>query len=175
MTSQAMIAALAALAAAGCAPLSASAPVRPAVAPPAADLAAIDSTIDRVYAVISGPIGQPRDWEAMRTLFVPGAQMSAIGPKGIRSFTLDEYIKSSGPILVQHGFTEQELARRVEVYGNIAHAWSSYAGTTADNSLSVRGINSIQLARDPRGRWLVQSIFWQPETPAIPLPADMER
>lgn len=146
---------------------------RPAAS--AADLAGIDAAIRGVYAVISGPAGQERDWAAMRGQFTPGARLSAIGPRGLSGGTLDKYIAQSGPLLTRSGFTETELSRRVEVYGNLAHAWSSYRGVSQDGSIDIRGINSIQLVRQPDGRWLIDSILWQPETPSLPLPADMER
>jgi hypothetical protein len=71
------------------------------------------------------------------------------------------------------GFTEKELTRRIEIYGNVAQVWSSYAGTSTDGSVNVRGINSFQLARQPDGRWLVHSILWQAEPLPAP-PRDME-
>ncbi len=137
-----------------------------------ADKAAIGTALDDVYAVISGPPGQPRDWARMRTLFTPEARLTAIGATGAKGGTVEEYIAKSGPTLTRIGFTERELARRVEVYGDLAHAWSSYEGTGDGGKLRVRGINSIQLVRQS-GRWLVQSIFWQAESPSRPLPADM--
>ena len=143
----------------------------------AADLAGIDRAITDVYAVISGPAGQARDFARMRTLFTPDARLSAITPNGLSGGTVDDYIKRSGATLVASGFTESELDRRVEIYGNLAHAWSSYRGTFtgADGSPEeVRGINSFQLVRQGDGRWLVQSILWQAETPQAPLPEDMD-
>ena len=157
----------------GAAPAAAQA----ATVSPAAEASAeaeIAGVLRDVYAVISGPKGQARDWARMRTMFTPDARLTAIGPKGPSGGTLDDYIARSGPLLIESGFTEDELARRVEIYGNLAHAWSSYEGTGNDGKLKVRGINSIQLVRRD-GRWLVQSILWQPETPAFPLPADMRR
>ncbi|GMM92070.1 hypothetical protein [Qipengyuania sp. MTN3-11] len=140
------------------------------------DLAAIDAAIDGVYAVISGPVGQQRDFARMRSLFMPDARLSSMTASGIRGGTLEDYIARSGPGLVSSGFTERELDRRVEIYGDIAHAWSSYEGsfTQGDGTRgTVRGINSFQLARQD-GRWLVQSIFWQAESPEFPLPQDMD-
>ena len=148
-----------------------AAPAARAVAPK--DAAAIAAALDRVYAVISGPPGQMRDWARMRTLFTPDARLTAITAKGLMGGTVDEYITKSGPYLIKVGFIERELARRVEVYGDLAHAWSSYEGSGDGGKLKVRGINSFQLVRQ-NGKWLVQSIFWQAESPALPLPADMK-
>ena len=143
-------------------------------APPAnkADLAAIDQAIHAVYDVISGPPGQKRDFDKMRSLFAPGATLKAIGPKGLRGGSLEDYITRNAAILEKEGFTERELGRRVEVWGGLATAWSAYDGKTANGSFHERGINSFQLVKID-GKWLVASILWQEETPESPLPKDM--
>ena len=148
------------------------------VAPAASDLSAINAALDRVYAVISGPAGQPRDFVRMKTLFTPDARLTAIGSRGLSGGTVDDYIARSGMFLVSSGFTEKALVNRMEVYGDLAHAWSSYEGffTNPDGTAGkVRGINSFQLMRQTDGRWLVQSIFWQAEAPDRTLPADMDK
>lgn len=141
-----------------------------------ADVAAVEAALDAVYAVISGPVGQPRDFERMKTLFTPDARLTAITAKGLSGGTVDDYVSRSGTFLVEQGFTETALTNRVEIYGDLAQAWSSYEGhfTRPDGVPGeVRGINSFQLVRQPDGRWLVQSILWQAATPDNPLPADM--
>ncbi|MEO7276940.1 MAG: nuclear transport factor 2 family protein [Sphingomicrobium sp.] len=139
------------------------------------DTAGIDQAITGVYSVISGPPGQKRDFEKMRSMFAPGALLRVITPnRGVRGGDLEAYIKASGPILEKEGFTERELGRRTEVYGNLATVWSSYDGRTASGSFHERGINSFQLVKVD-GKWLVASILWQEEgTPVqFPLPQDM--
>jgi hypothetical protein len=137
-----------------------------------ADLAAIDQAIRGVYEVISGPPGQKRDFDRMRTMFAPGATMKAIGPKGLRGGSVEDYITRNSAILAKEGFTERELGRRVELWGGLATAWSAYDGRTANGSFHERGINSFQLVKVD-GKWLVASILWQEETPAVPLPRDL--
>jgi ketosteroid isomerase-like protein len=151
-------------------------PAAPAQAPASADVAAIEAALDAVYAAISGPVGQPRDFARMRTLFTPDARLTAITPEGLRGGTLDDYVARSGAFLVSQGFSERGLVNRIEVYGDLAQAWSSFVGsfTKPDGTPGeVRGINSVQLVRQPDGCWLVQSILWQAATPGNPLPADM--
>ena len=137
-----------------------------------ADLAGIDRVVRGVYEVISGPPGQKRDFDKMRAMFAPNATMKAIGPKGVRGGTVEDYIARNSAILEKEGFTERELGRRVEIWGNLATAWSSYDGRTANGSFHERGINSFQLVKVD-GKWLVASILWQEEKPEFPLPADM--
>jgi len=138
----------------------------------AADLAGIDRAITGVYQVISGPPGQKRDFDQMRLLFAPNATLKAIGPKGLRGGSLEDYISRNAAILEKEGFTERELGRRVEVWGGLATAWSVYDGRTANGSFHERGINSFQLVKLD-GKWVVASILWQEETTDNPLPVNL--
>ena len=140
--------------------------------PQAADLRSIDQTIRAVYAVISGPPGQKRDFDRMRSLFAPGATLKMIGPRGLRGGSLEDYISRNAAILEKEGFTERELGRRVELWGGLATVWSAYDGRTADGSFHERGINSFQLVKVD-GRWVVASILWHEETAQNPLPRNL--
>lgn len=147
--------------------------------PPAAnpsDVASIDSIIAAVYDVISGPGGKKRDWNRMRSLFIPGARLIPTGPRqaggfGSRVLTVEDYIERSSPLLEGEGFFEREIARRTETYGQIAHVFSTYEARhkTEDPKPFARGINSFQLMNDGQ-RWWVVTIFWQGETEKAPLP-----
>jgi hypothetical protein len=137
------------------------------------DIAGIDQAIRSVYEVISGPPGQKRDFDRMRTLFAPGATMRAIGRKGIGGGSVEDYISKDREILEREGFTERELGRRLEIWGNLATAWSSFDGRTANGSYHERGVNSFELVKIG-GRWLIASILWQNETSEFPLPSDLE-
>jgi sugar lactone lactonase YvrE/ketosteroid isomerase-like protein len=146
-------------------------------APPAAEAATrqIQSTIDTVYAAISGPAGAPRDWEAFRRVFSEDARLFAITGEGLRGGSVEDYIAASSDALVAYGFSETELVNRIEVYGKLAQAWSSYEGHFVRDGKpgAVRGINSFQLRQHGDGSWRVHSLLWQQETPEFPLPGDM--
>jgi hypothetical protein len=125
--------------------------------------------------VISGPVGQARDWNRFRSLFVPTARMMPLVPRreggvGLRIGTASDYIASSGPLLVEKGFTERELARRTERFGHLAHVFSTYEGRLEADGHAMRGINSIQLMHDG-SRWWVVSLMWEAESEALKLPA----
>lgn len=140
------------------------------------DVASIDAIIKALYDVISGPRGQKRDWARLRSLFLPGARLIPTaarpnGESGPRVMDVEGYIAGAGPYLEEHGFFEREIARRVESFGNIAHALSTYDSRhrAEDPEPFSRGINSIQLFND-EARWWVVTIFWDAETPANPIP-----
>ena len=54
----------------------------------------------------------------------------------------------------------------------MTHVFSTYESRRAatDEAPFARGINSIQLFDDGT-RWWIISVYWQGETPTIPLPA----
>lgn len=152
-----------------------AAPSAPAARP--TDVASEDAILAALYDVISGPAGQKRDWDRMRSLFLPGGRLVGTGPRaaggfGSRVMTVDDYVATSGPYLEKEGFFEREIARRTERFGPITHVWSTYEARhkTSDPTPFMRGINSIQLFNDGT-RWWVVTVFWAPETPATPLPA----
>jgi hypothetical protein len=132
-----------------------------------------------VYESISGPAGQKRDWDRFRTLMAPGARLiptgrRADGTGGMRVWTTEEYIQAATPGLEGGGFFEREIGRKLERYGNVVHLMSSYDSkrTLADPAPFQRGVNSFQLFFDGK-RWWVVTIFWEPETPANPIPASL--
>lgn len=152
-----------------------TAAAQPAANP--ADVASVDAILAALYDVISGPAGQARNWDRMRSLFAPGARLI---PTGIRQdgsrfmsvLTVEDYIERSGPSLERNGFFEQEIGRTTEQFGQVVHVFSAYDSkrTLADAQPFARGINSIQLRHDG-ARWYVVTIFWDSERPDNPIPA----
>jgi hypothetical protein len=142
------------------------------------DVATIDSIISALYATISGPVGQPRQWDRFATLFHPDARLipsrcpTGGGPCSLRVLTPASYRQLADSLLVADGFTETELVRHTERYGAIAHAFSSYASFhRGETAPFARGINSIQLFWDG-SRWWVLQIFWDAERANNPLPPE---
>lgn len=144
----------------------------PAAAPK--DVESIDAIIAALYDVISGPAGKARDWNRMRSLFIPGGRLMPTGVRdggevGMRLLEVNDYIAMSGELLVKKGFHERELARRTDQFGHIAHVFSTYEGRMDIEPTILRGINSIQLMNDGK-RWWVVSVFWEAEHPGLTLP-----
>ena len=140
------------------------------------DVASLDAILAALYDVISGPAGQRRDWDRMRSLFVEGARLvPAVYPRdstpSLRIWSVDQYITTVGPRLESNGFFEREIARRSERYGGVVHVFSTYESRRAANDPApfARGINSIQVFYDGK-RWWILSIFWESERPDNPIP-----
>ncbi|MEO0632338.1 MAG: hypothetical protein AAFY46_16665 [Planctomycetota bacterium] len=140
------------------------------------DEAEIDALLTDLYACISGPAGKERDWATFERVFAADARMTAFfgtpdGNNSSMSLTPGEYREQIGPRLVEMGFEERETHRVLEVYGHIAHAFSTYQGTYNGGIMktSVEGINSIQLIKTDSG-WKVHSLVWQQANTDLPVP-----
>lgn len=140
------------------------------------DVASIDAILAALYASISGPAGEERDWQRFESLFHPAARLQPIVPTGrdrfdLRDHSPRDYAEVAQPIFDQRPFYESELCRRVEQFGQLAHAFSTYESRNdpAEEAPFQRGINSIQLMQDG-GRWWILSVVWDSERPGNPLP-----
>lgn len=136
----------------------------------------IGSVIDALYACISGPAG-PRDWETQRLIFHPDSRqartgLDAEGRPWIRIMGREQYVEDTTPFFAANDFFEVETARRIDVFGNMAHVWSVYEAKTHpdDATPERRGINSIQLYRDGDGNWSVLHMIWDNERPGLSVP-----
>lgn len=127
-------------------------------------------TLDALYDVISGPVGEARDWDRFRSLFVEGARMSVAVPDEARVATLsvEDYIDRNGEALSRIGFTETETARRTYLYGEMATILSAYEAVRADTGETVAtGVNSLVIMETADG-WKVASLAWRPADEAWP-------
>ncbi len=156
-----------------------SATAKPAAAAArAADVATPEAAVDALYATISGPAGQTRDWDRLRSLFHPDARLVVLAKgrgDGARAIvlTVADYIQRSGPGLERDGFFEQEIARRIDRFGDLAQVFSTYEGRRqlADQQPFLRGINSIQLVREG-AQWRILQVLWEQEHDGGPIPAE---
>lgn len=140
------------------------------------DVSSMENILAALYDVISGPKGEKRDWDRMRSLFHANAKLMPTGKnqKGevqMRYWSVDDYISTAGAGLEREGFFEVETHRIVEDYGTITHVFSTYDSrrNLNDEKPFARGINSIQLLKDDH-RWYIMNVLWMGETEAFPLP-----
>jgi len=126
-------------------------------------LTTIDAIIHLSYSLISGPAGQPRDWERFRSLYLPGARlMPVIGgaQPHVRVLSPEDYIRRVEPIFAVESFYERETSREQQVIGRFAHVLSHYESLRDLNSEPFEhGTNSMQLFFDDK-RWWFVSVMW---------------
>jgi len=126
----------------------------------------IGAVIDEMYAMISGPAG-PRDWSRQANCFLPEAVqvrtfIDEDGRAAKKAMSVDDYARDTTPFFAANPFYEVETDRRIDIIGNVAHAWSHYEARTAPDADAVerRGINSIQLFRHPDLGWRILHMIW---------------
>lgn len=133
----------------------------PSVRP--SDVATLDAILRAMYEIISGPLGQPRDWERFRALFTPGARLMPVvsGERpSVRILSPEDYILRVEPIFATEPFWERETSREVQAFGRIAHVLSHYESLRdSEGEPFERGTNSMQLFWDD-ARWWVVSVMW---------------
>ena len=133
----------------------------------------IQALITELYALVSGPGEKPRDWAREAELFMPQAHMirtnvdaaGNVSPEIIRAA---DYAENFERKMAGRDFYELEVHNIIQVFGNIAHAFSTYeayedAGRTR---FLKRGINSIQLYRVD-GEWKIAAMVWDDERPGL--------
>lgn len=140
------------------------------------EAAQVGAVVDEMYAMISGPKG-PRDWSRQANCFHPEARQirTWIGEDGrpaCKIMSLDDYARDTTPFFAEHDFYEVEIGRRIDLFGNIAHVLSAYEARTAldDSEPERRGINSIQLFRDPDKGWRIVAMIWDNEREGVTVP-----
>ena len=129
------------------------------------DVSTLDGILHALYEVLSGPVGQPRDWERYRSLFIENARMLVVvavaGQKPhVRQLTVEDYIRRVEPIFAAEDFWERETSRQTETIGRVAHVLSMYESLRDPHGPPFEhGANSMQLFYDD-ARWWVVSVMW---------------
>jgi hypothetical protein len=142
------------------------------------DVKSPETIVNAVYSVISGAKGQPRDWDRVRSLFIPDARLipatadKSGGHSDAVILTIDGYIERSNGRMNSDGFFERSIHNEMQQFGNVVQVWSTYESRhrVEDEKPFARGINSFQLLKDGDRYWVV-NIFWDSESSTKPIPA----
>lgn len=141
------------------------------------DLSTVNGIIHTLYDVISGPVGEPRNWNLFRSLFAENARMYIAVPDKdssavLKSITPEEYAERNKTRLSDIGFNEDELYRITNSYGAGTQIFSTYEShfTNKDGEQEItKGVNNIQLYFDG-DRYYIVSIFWDANAKNIEVP-----
>ena len=145
------------------------------------DVTSVNAIVRALYECVSFRPGMQPDYTRLRTLFhqngiviPPRTDHSAeFAAMDIETFITRSrhYVITTG--MENKGFHEKEIARRMESFGSIVHAFSTYESRhRQDDAKTIqRGINSIQLGRDSK-RWWLLSIVWDIERVGNPIPKE---
>lgn len=149
----------------------------------ATDVESPEAAVLALYDTISGPAGQERDWDRLRSLFDPRARFligrwldgSDPSDEAIYEWDLTAFAIEGRQYWLEHGFWERQLVARTVRFGNVAHVLSSYESRVGSQESEPvgRGVNSVQLIRYAR-RWWIVSVLWDVESTTAPMPPDLE-
>lgn len=148
----------------------------PPVAARAEDVRSADAIIQAYYESISGPKGQPRDWDRFRSLFLPHAELMTVQQmhQNVKIISLrpEDYMHLNDVYFTKGGYFETEIHRDLRSYGIVAQVFSTYESRRVKDAPAYsRGINAFQLLYDG-SRWWIASATWDRETPEDPIPAE---
>ncbi|TYB79684.1 hypothetical protein [Bizionia myxarmorum] len=138
----------------------------------------IDAIINELYSVNSGKKGYERNWTDFKYLFYPGSKIIATG-KSLdgnhlaKYMSAEDYKNTSKEWLKENGYIEKEINRKQDVFGNIAHVFSTFEVYYSEDDPypALRGIKSIQLLNDG-SRWWIINVYWMQESDVQPIPRD---
>ncbi|MEO9483020.1 MAG: hypothetical protein ABJG47_06220 [Ekhidna sp.] len=138
------------------------------------DVKSIQSIGKAYYEIVSGPIGETRDFDRLRNLFHPQATLtysywSAEQQKNLlMPMDIEGYIGKLD-YLDKKGFFEEELYVSNESYGSITQSISTYKFWMEDKTAEGRGLTSYQYFFDGDRYWIL-SMFWMMESEKYPIP-----
>lgn len=137
-------------------------------------LKTIEGITDKMIELISGDIGEERDWDEYRNLFLPTAQKISIGTsrdgvRRVRVSNLEEFVRNSGPLYARDGFEEYAIGLTINEFNGIATAFQSYYCKNLLGTYEKRGVNSYQLVYKD-DRWWIANTLFTAETDEATLP-----
>jgi len=134
----------------------------------------LDRLSAEFFRAVSFEPGEAPPYDSIHALFIEAGLLiknSGTTPEisGIREFI------EPRRALVRSGeltrFRETELSATTEIFGNVAHRFSTYAkdGTMKGVAFEARGMISTQFVKTPSG-WKMSAMAWDDERPGLSLP-----
>ena len=129
----------------------------------------IEGITNKMLDFISGEIGQERDWDEFRNLFLPTAQMTSTaqnknGDTRVSVMNLEEFIRNVGPLYGRDGFEEYAIGFSVDEFNGIANVFQSFYCKNLIGTYENRGVNSYQLIYKNNRWWIASTLFTNERT-----------
>ena len=158
-----------------------AAPARAPQPPAPADAASVDAIVRALYAGVSHPPNVEPEWSRLRAIFLPaGRLIPPQRPDGEYGFlSVEDFIARVSRGIASRreqgkemGFSEREISRKTDCFGNICQIFSTYESrfTASDAKPFARGVNAIQVVNSGN-RWWIVNVLWDQETPEKTIPA----
>ena len=131
------------------------------------DLAEIEDMVRVFLAAFTSGTDSPAQLDKLRSMFLPRAviiRTCGLEPMvyGVEEFIAPREALLSGGTLV--GFSEWPLTGRIDLFGDIAHWFGTYAkkGVQDGEPFTGRGTKSVQFVRTSEG-WRISAVAWDDE------------
>jgi len=139
------------------------------------DRAELGRLMERFLRAVSFAEGERPAYGELRRLFAEGAHLTKTSDAVPESATVDAFIaprQASVDAGTLTWFEELEVAEITEIFGNVAHRFSTYEkrGSLNGDAIDARGAISTQFIRTPDG-WRMSSMAWDDERAGLELPA----
>jgi hypothetical protein len=142
--------------------------------PPADIRSELKALIEEFFQAVSFESGQKPTYARIRDLFLDDGKLIMNSSQVPEISSVDDFI-ASRQRMVDSGaltsFREVETAETTEVFGNIAHRFSTYEkrGTMHRKATAGSGVISTQFIRTPSG-WKMSSMAWDDARPGLAIP-----
>jgi hypothetical protein len=139
------------------------------------DRAELGRLMERFLGAVSFAQGERPAYGELRNLFADGGHLTKTSDGVPESATVDAFIaprQASVDAGALTWFEEVEVAEITEIFGNVAHRFSTYEkrGSLNGDAIDARGAISTQFIRTPDG-WRMSSMAWDDERAGLELPA----
>jgi hypothetical protein len=137
------------------------------------DLDDILALCPRLYDAVGWNPDKAPDWETFRACCHPAATLAALSSGAASPISVEMFVtamneqRASGAL---SDFSETEIARHVEAFGNVAGVRSSFVAEM--NGESRKGVTFAHIVRH-EGRWVILSAIWDNEADGKNMPASL--
>ena len=133
----------------------------------------LSALMDAFFDAVSFDSGSPR-YERLHELFIEDGKLIKNTTEVPEISSVDEFIAPRRELVATGklaSFREHETAEITEVFGQVAHRFSTYSktGVLAGEPFEGRGVISTQFVKTPDG-WRIASLAWDDERPGLALP-----
>ncbi|MBB4633031.1 hypothetical protein [Sphingosinicella soli] len=137
------------------------------------DLDEILALCPRLYDAVGWNAEKAPDWDTFRACCHPDATLAALSSGAASPIAVEAFVaamdaqRQSGALA---DFSEIEIARHVEAFGNVAGVRSSFIAKM--NGETRKGVTFAHIVRH-EGRWVILGAIWDNEADGKTLPASL--
>lgn len=136
-----------------------------------------EAITEKMLEFISCDIGEEKNWDEYRNLFLPTAQKYSINRKAppgrqIRSINLEQFVRYGREAYPKDGFNEIVIGTTVNEFNGIANVFQAFYCKNLTGTYEARGVNSFQLIYEGN-RWWIASTTFTNESEEEKLPNDL--